>query len=163
MPQTCSQYRSAPSRPSISGFTLIELLIVVAVIAILTSLAYPSYRDYVTRGRLVDATTALAAFRANMERYYQDNRTYADVSGTILAPCSGSTTAASRTSGGFLISCSAQSATAYTLQATGSGAVNGFRFTIDNLGAQATPASPSGWNTNSCTTIWVLKRAQPCS
>ncbi len=58
------------------GFTLIELMIVVAIVAILTTIAYPNYRDYVIRGQLVDATQGLAAVRANMERYFQDNRSY---------------------------------------------------------------------------------------
>ncbi|CAN5696818.1 type IV pilin protein [soil metagenome] len=160
---TPSRVDRSRTRRSSSGFTLIELMIVVAIIGILSSLAYPSYRDYILRGRLVDATTSLSSFRANMERYYQDNRTYTDVSSTILAPCSASTTVASRTVGTFLITCSVRTANAFTLDATGSGATNGFRFTQTNTDLRATPASPAGWNTNSCTTIWVLKRSQPCS
>ena len=36
------------------GFTLIEIMVVVGIVAILSAIAYPSYRDYIVRGRLVD-------------------------------------------------------------------------------------------------------------
>ena len=58
------------------GFTLIEAMITVALVAILAAVALPSYRDYVIRGRLVDATNALSSTRARMEQFYQDKRTY---------------------------------------------------------------------------------------
>src|SRR3984893_17159634 len=94
----------SPMRHSRSqGFTLIELMIVVAIVAILTTIAYPNYRDYVIRGQLVDATQGLAAVRANMERYFQDNRTYLAIAGppAFTPPC----TAAVVAYGKFNINC----------------------------------------------------------
>ena len=62
------------------GFTLIELMIVVAIIGILSMIGIPAYNDYVTRGKLVDATSKLADMRIQLEQYYQDNRNYGSTS-----------------------------------------------------------------------------------
>ena len=59
-----------------NGFTLIEFLIVVALVGFLLTIALPSYQDYVRRGKIGEATSELAAFRARQEQYFQDNRTY---------------------------------------------------------------------------------------
>ena len=61
-------------------------MITVAIVGILAAVAYPSYRDYIVRGQLVDATTALATYRADMERHFQDNRSFATV-GAFTTPC----------------------------------------------------------------------------
>ncbi len=58
------------------GFTLVELMVVVAIIGILFGVALPSYKDYVRRGSLSEATSALSDYRIKMEQYYQDNRNY---------------------------------------------------------------------------------------
>ena len=58
------------------GFSLIELMIVVAVVAILSAVAIPSYRDYTIRAQLIEATNALSDTRVRMEQFYADNRTY---------------------------------------------------------------------------------------
>jgi len=141
------------------GFTLIELMITVAIVGILTMVAYPSYRDYLLRGQLVEATNGLATLRAQMERHFQDNRTYA-TAGTFTTPCA-ATDVTTRTFGTFVISCAATPTdTAFTLRAVGSGSTAGFTFTITQQDVRATTAAPSGWNT--CATGWMLKRGQTC-
>ena len=138
------------------GFTLIELMIVVAIVAILTTIAYPNYRDYVIRGQLVDATTGLAAVHANMERYYQDNRSYQLVAGFPL-PCDGTTPVAA---GKFTILCNAPDTTHYTATATSTvGALAGFSFMVNEANTQWTtvssPPAPSSFQ--GCATAWVTK------
>ena len=140
------------------GFTLIELMIAVAIVAILTMVALPSYSSYIMRGHLADATSGLAAMRAQMERHYQDNRSYATV-GTFTTPCAAD--AATRTFGNFVVSCSGTpDATTFTLQAVGSGPVSGFTYTITQADVRATTAAPTGWNT--CATKWLTKKGQTC-
>lgn len=152
---------SMDKRPQ-SGFTLIEVMIVVAIIGILAAIGYPSYRDYVTRGRLVDATAGLSAMRADMERHFQDNRTYATV-GAFTTPCAKGTDA-SRTVGSFLLSCDGTpTGTGFVIQAVGSGPLSGFTFKVDQSNVQSTAAVPSGSGYNTCTTRWMTKKGQTCS
>lgn len=144
------------------GFTLIEVMITVAIVAILSAIAYPSYRDYILRGQLVDGTNGLSALRVAMERYYQDNRTYAST-GSFVTPCAAST---GRTFGNFTVSCAGADAptdTSFVLRAVGSGNVAGFEYTVNQLGQQATTAVPSGSGWSSCATAWIVKKGQTCS
>ena len=53
------------------GFTLIEIMIVVAIVAILSAIALPSYSDYVLRSKLPEAFSALSDQRIRLEQYYQ--------------------------------------------------------------------------------------------
>ena len=59
------------------GFTLIELMIVVAIVAILTSVAYPSYLDHVKKGNRAQAQALLLDIAQRQQNYLMINREYA--------------------------------------------------------------------------------------
>ncbi len=58
------------------GFTLVELLIVLAIIAILSVIAIPSYRKYVMEARQTDARVQLRAIYLAEELYHSTHNTY---------------------------------------------------------------------------------------
>ncbi|WP_082054927.1 type IV pilin protein [Cupriavidus basilensis] len=66
-----------------AGFTLIELMVTVAIIAILASVAYPSYLQYVVRSNRVAAESFLLEVSSMQERYLVDNRAYASSLATL--------------------------------------------------------------------------------
>ncbi len=67
------------------GFTLIELMVTVAVIGILASIAYPSYREYVKRASRADAKAVLLETAQVMERNFTEaNRYEKTSSGTTI-------------------------------------------------------------------------------
>jgi len=134
------------------GFTLIELMIVVAVIAILSAIAIPAYNDYVTRGKLVDATSNLADMRIQLEQYYQDNRGY----GSTSSSCG----VALPTSKYFTFSCKwGASGDDQSYKATATGTINNtnFTYTIDDTN---TKTSTTGWGNG--TTCWIMRKGDSC-
>jgi type IV pilus assembly protein PilE len=150
-----------------AGFTLIELMIAVAIVAILASIAYPSYRNYVLRGQVIQATNGLSAMSANMERYFQDNRQYNSVVAgqSPMSPCDPANPPSTFTYGTFTIACSftGNSATTPSFQLTAAGNATGptagFSYTINQAGTQGSTVgapAPTAWRIT-CTSTWETK------
>lgn len=70
-----NQCRMQSGKP-VTGFTLIELMIVVAIVGIITAIAYPSYQGMLTSSNRGTAQADLMAFAAAMERHKAANFTY---------------------------------------------------------------------------------------
>ena len=59
-----------------AGFTLIELMIVVVIVAVLASIAIPSYETQIRKSRRTDAKTAVLDLAGREEKYFSLNNTY---------------------------------------------------------------------------------------
>jgi type IV pilus assembly protein PilE len=128
------------------GFTLIEVMIAVAIVGILTAIALPQYRDYVTRARLGEAFSALSAVQPSAEQYWSNNRTFANFDNLPANTTN------------FTYALSNSSASTYTVTATGIGKAAGFVFTINQSGTRATTAG--AWGTS--TSCWIERKGGAC-
>ena len=61
------------------GFSLIELMIVVAIVGILASVAYPSYQESVRRSARAEVRTAMMQMAQLQERNFTDRGVYVAV------------------------------------------------------------------------------------
>lgn len=96
-----------------NGFTLIELMIVVAIIGIISAIAYPSYQNHLRKSGRSDAFTALERMSSLQETYYLQNNTYS----TNPADVGGATSK----EGLYSLAVTAADANTYTLTATAMG------------------------------------------
>lgn len=140
------------------GFTLIELLIVIAIMGILAAIALPMYNEYVLQAKLSEAQSNLADIRVRAEQFFADNRSYA----TLPANCNFPTANAKY----FTYRCDVPAPTAntYTATATGTGALTGAVFTVNQSNVRGSTFtgtfSAQGW-TNS-TTCWKSRKSETC-
>jgi type IV pilus assembly protein PilE len=104
------------------GMTLIELMIVVVIVAVLASIAVPSYRSYVLRTHRVEAKTALLNLAAAQEKHYLQNNTYAANSALTTAPPGGLGLPATTENGWYTVAiASGANAAGYSATATATG------------------------------------------
>jgi len=60
------------------GVTLLELLTVISIVAILASVALPTYRKYLIRTQRSEAKIALLQLQTAQEKFYMQNNTFTD-------------------------------------------------------------------------------------
>lgn len=146
-----------------SGFSLIELLIALSIMAIVSAIAIPLYTNYVISGKIPMATSGLASEQVQMEQFFQDNQTYLiPATPPTPNPCTSGGNATSNQY--FTFSCTANTATTYTLDAKGvtGSPMAGFEYSLDQSGNRLTVTVPSArWGTNG-TTCWIIKAGGQC-
>lgn len=87
--ETARPIISAPCTPRrATGFTLIETLVAMAVTAILSSLAYPSFQGQVQKARRADAMLAIHQVQMAQERWRANHTGYATLTDLRLASTS---------------------------------------------------------------------------
>ena len=147
------------------GFTLIEVMVTVAIIAILAAIAVPNYRDYITRGKLVEASAGLSDARVKMEQYFQDNRAYPGGCVTGAPVPAGSIQI--MTLKYFTLTCSNDTATTYTVTADGINDMVGFHYTIAQDNSKSSTfdgtGASKGYTAAAPNNCWVFRKGGTCS
>jgi type IV pilus assembly protein PilE len=144
--------------PTPNGFTLIELLIVITLIAILASLGYPSYQQYLEQSRRTDAQAALLDLANRMEDYYAEHNTYATAT---LATGNSETDVLSSSSSPaqwYNLSIATQDNNTYLIQATPQKAQSNDTtcqsLTLNSLNEKGITEGPEGIPTGSVKICW---------
>ncbi|MFM5246429.1 type IV pilin protein [Aeromonas caviae] len=94
-----------------SGITLLELMVVVAVVAILAAVAYPSFTDGLHKSRRAEAIKGLLSMQLKQEEFRISNTSYSGTPAQVGNP----------TSDYYTFTISGATATVYTLIATAKG------------------------------------------
>lgn len=71
-------------RATQQAFSLIELLIVIALIGIVSAMAFPAYQHYLLRANRTSATTALIDLSARMQHYFLQHNHYTGATLALL-------------------------------------------------------------------------------
>lgn len=121
------------------AFSLIELMIVVFIISILTTIAYPTYTEHLYKSRRINAKSALLDYQARIERCYSNSFNYQFCANKIIPspikipPNTNSTY--------YDVYVFSKNSSTYLLTATANGIQTSDTecntFSIDNLGVQS--------------------------
>lgn len=124
-----------------AGFTLIELMVTLAVLAILAAVAYPSYAEHVRRARVQAAFDGLSNAQLRLETAYQDRADYGAGTCAVALPVDRYFAFACVLTGG---------GQGFTLSATGTGAMAGYAYSVNEQGVRRTVSHPRGAPAEDC-------------
>lgn len=147
---------TSPRRATVQGFTLIELMVVVAVIGILASIAYPSYAEYVRRSQRADMQRVLLDANHFLKRYYGAQDTYVGASlpaGLNRSPINGAAAYTIQLIEAGNPVAAATQANTYTLRATRAGPMAGDRcgdLSLDQNGTTTISNNATGTTLAEC-------------
>lgn len=106
------------------GVTLLELMIVVVIIAIISTFAYPSYTQFVLRAKRTAGTSMLLQIADRQQQFFMDNKRFAAnltrlgyPGNTVMIDEEGAVVVDASADRIYNISVSAATATTYTLTA----------------------------------------------
>lgn len=97
------------------GFSLIELMVVIAVLGIITAIAFPSYTQYVVDGNRADVKAEMLRITERFQAYKTINKNY---TGLTLASANATANYPSTGTPKYTLALSNVAATTYTLTAT---------------------------------------------
>ncbi len=116
------------------GFTLIELMIVVGIIALVSVIGYPVYKEQTQKARRSDAKVALVDAAQTLERCRTNSNTYVGCTFNGTSP-----------EGYYTITAPTLTASTYTLTATATGSQAGdtscATFSLTHTGSKTATSS----------------------
>ena len=143
-----------------AGFTLIELMIVVAIIGVLSAIAYPSYVESVRKSKRADARAQLLEVSQYMQKFYSQNDRYDKANndaGTAVAIPAALTTVPRAGAGSTYYTISfvdgTLTARGYTLQAVPSATMQNDKcgtFRINQVGQRTVNNAAAGMTAATC-------------
>lgn len=128
------------------GITLIELMVVVVIVGILASVAYPNYQEFTARAKRNEARAALLRIATNQERFYINNNTFTD---DLTSLGFAKTPTVQTETGYYVIEVTSANASNFTATATylrgGSEAGKCLTYTIDGRGTKSSSPDSDCW------------------
>lgn len=128
------------------GFTLIEVMIVVAIVAILASIAVPSYQSHIIKSKIKEAQANLIALSLSAESAYPRTLSYPKVTLANTADIKNSDVfnTWNASSAAFNYEYTSTDGVDYTVTATGiESKVAGCTLSLDNVNTKTITSCPS--------------------